>query len=360
MANSYYQTPTIPRLYTSYPLWQYANGALDWYRSDGDVLSDEELISLIQLDPSKTIAIPQNGTSSKIQLNYKINPNDDDSNMFENNLWNFNYMMVLGHNLASANSGIMPQIMDRSYNDADPINSANLVNYAPFGIPEYDGWSLMELTDTRPIRNNNDNIFRCTFDVEDIDESPILCGSLLWGKYFDFPINCSLNTQTKFDYGVKQKQTLSGKTVSTANWTKPSNWITEPFGLSEPFTGRGDNFQRRSGRRTWKISFDSIAPDKVMNQNPMLNSFGWKPQDNHATGSGLDGNESLYDINYALDFYTNVVNKTMGGHLPMVLQLNKDVFSPESFAIVRMQKDYTITQKSPNLYSVSLTLVEQI
>ena len=43
----------------------------------------------------------------------------------------------------------------------------------------------------------------------------------------------------------------------------------------------------------------------------------------------------------------------------MVLQLNKDVFSPESFAIVRM-KNYVITQKSPNLYSFSLELVEQI
>ena len=357
MANSYYQTPTIPRLYTSYPLWQYANGALDFYGSP--VATDEELIKLIQLDPSNIVSL--DGTDrNEINLNYKINPDDDDTNMLESNLWNFNYMMVLGHNCASANSRIYPKIMDRGYNNANLIDRNTLVNYLQWGVPEYDGWSLMELTNTKPVQFENDNIFRCTFEISEQEENPLLVGSLLWGKYFDFPINCSLNTQTKFDYGVKQKQTLSGKTVSTANWAKPSNWITEPFGLSEPFTGRGDNFQRRSGRRTWKISFDSIAPDKVMNQNPMLNSFGWKPQDNHATGSRKDGNESLYDINYALDFYTNVVNKTIGGHLPMVLQLNKDVFSPESFAIVRMQKDYTITQKSPNLYNVSLTLVEQI
>ena len=29
MAKSHYQTPTSPRLYVSYPLFQYANGALD-------------------------------------------------------------------------------------------------------------------------------------------------------------------------------------------------------------------------------------------------------------------------------------------------------------------------------------------
>ena len=356
MANSYYQTPTIPRLYTSYPLWQYANGALDYYQSN--IATQEQLIKLIQLDPSDTISLDSSNITD-VNLSWKINPDADDTDMLQSNLWNFNYMMVLGHNFASTGTRIYPKIMDRGFASANLINRNTLVNYIQWGTPEYDGWSLMELTDTKPVQLNNDNIFRCSLNSPELNENPLQVGSILWGKYFDFPINCSLNTQTKFDYGVKQKQTLSGKTVSTANWTKPSNWITEPFGLSEPFTGRGDNFARRSGRRTWKISFDSIAPDKVMNQNPMLNSFGWKPQDNHATGSGLDGNESLYDINYALDFYTNVVNNSLGVHLPMVLQLNKDVFSPESFAIVRM-KNYVITQKSPNLYSFSLELVEQI
>ena len=52
MANSYYQTPTTPRLYVSYPLWQYANGGLDFYAlggsaySDGVNVIDEDLIKL--------------------------------------------------------------------------------------------------------------------------------------------------------------------------------------------------------------------------------------------------------------------------------------------------------------------------
>ena len=357
MTDSYYQIPTTPRLYTSYPLWQYANGALDRYSSP--VATDEEMIQLIQLNPSNIISL--DGTDrDEINLSYKINPDDDDSNMFESNLWNFNYMMVLGHNCASANSRIYPKIMDRGWSDADLIDRSPLVNYINWGAPQYDGWSLLELTNTKPVRNENDNMFRCTFEVGDQEENPLLVGSILWGKYFTFPHNANLSSSLKIDYGINQKQTLAGKTISSANWTKTSNWITEPFGLSEPFTGRGDNFARRSGRRSWKISFDFMSADKVMNQNPMLNSFGWKPQDNHATGSGLDGNESEYDINYGLDFYTNVVHKTMGGHLPMVLQLDKDVYSPEGFAIVRMKKDYSLSAKTPNLYNISLTLEEQI
>ena len=101
---------------------------------------------------------------------------------------------------------------------------------------------------------------------------------MLWGTYFDFPQNCNLSTSLTHSYGIKQKQTVSGKTISSANWTKPNNWITEPFGLGPE---NKDNFRRRSGKRTWSISFDSLDPKYVMNQNPMLNDNAWKAQDNH-------------------------------------------------------------------------------
>jgi hypothetical protein len=50
----------------------------------------------------------------------------------------------------------------------------------------------------------------------------------------------------------------------------------------------------------------------------------------------------------------------MGGHLPIVMQIDKDDYSPQNFAIVRIDSDYKITQKTPNLYNISLKLVEQI
>ena len=105
------------------------------------------------------------------------------------------------------------------------------------------------------------------------------------------------------------------------------------------------------------MSFDSLAPDKVMPQNMMMNSNGYTAQDNHT----LDANDSsLYNINNSEDFYSAVVHKTMGGHLPMVLQIDSSDNSPSNFAIVRMNKDYTVTQKSPLLFSYSITLTEQI
>ena len=67
-----------------------------------------------------------------------------------------------------------------------------------------------------------------------------------------------------------------------------------------------------------------------------------------------------YNINNSTDFYTNVVHRCMSSHLPMVLQINKDDNSPSNFAIVRMNKDFVVNQKAPNLYDISVTFTEQI
>ena len=349
---NYYQIATTPKLYVSYPLWQYSSGALDSVNSNFNNLSQEDLIRMITLDPSNTTELFPNPNFNV--LSYRVVPSYDDfTDLLKSNLWNFDYVMLLGHNLSSAGSKIIIEAGNDSANVVS-LNTQNIVNHTPNGVPEYDGWSLLNLVD-KP--NSDSYKFRIGFEPENdtFNEVPLQLGSILWGKSFEFPQNTNLSTTTTFSYGIKQKTTISGKTISNANWTKPNNWITEPFGLGSQ---AGDNYQRRSGRRIWKMSFDYLAPDKVMNQNPMMNDNGWKHNfDNY---SKVDGNGSLYNINNAVDFYTTVVHRCMANHLPMVLQLDKDNPSPEQFAIVRMGKNYSIKQKSPNLYNISLTLTEQV
>ena len=355
MANSFYQTITKPKLYVSYPLWQYANGALDDTLTNFN-LPSEDMIRMIQLDPSKRTNLNPNAGQHNV-MRYRIVPQADDfTDVIDSGLWNFDFVGVLGHNFASA--GAKP-IIQASNDNEDVINlsTSNIVNHNPNGVPEYDGWSLFNLDD----KPNNDSYrfrFGLQSDGSSWNETPVIANSIIFGKAFTFPQNADLSETITTDYGVKQKQTISGKTISTANWSKVNNWITEPFGLTEPYGERGDNFQRRSGRRSWKISFDSLAPSKVMNQLMMMNDNGWTAQDNHSS-YGADS-KSLYNINNAVDFYTNCVHRTMGGHLAMVLQLDADDPSPQNFAIVRMGSKYSITQKTPNLYNIKLTLTEQI
>ena len=350
MANSYYQLITKPKLYVSYPLFQYANGALDLFRNYGDNWSQQDMIRMLQLDPSnQTIVSPDDVYRG---LQYRLLPSGQFDDMTK--IFNFDFLMILGHNFASTGAKIKLHA-DNDVIEVDPtINTTNLVNYQQWSNIEYDGWSLANITQTGSVDAYNLRLGIAPVENSYL-EKPLRIGSIMWGKSFTFPQNADLSETVSFDYGVKQKQTISGKTISTANWTKPNNWITEPFGLGSQ---AGDNFQRRSGRRSWKMQFDSLAPDKVMNQNMMMNSNGFTAQDNHSTAA--DSVESLYNINDATDFYTNVVHRSMSSHLPMVLQIDKNDNSPSNFAIVRMNKDYTIKQKSPNLYSISVTLTEQI
>ena len=347
MADSFYQIGTTPKLYVSYPLYQYASGALDEYSAVPASVSEEDMIKILQIDPSNQINISPDGSVE--WLSYRVVPSFDDvTPVASSGLWNFDFCMLLGHNFNSQ------RIIPSFGSGLTLLSTSTIVNYTPAGVPDYDGWSLIGLDSTPADDERTFDMFLTEETTQDMNCS---LGSLLFGKTFTFPQNTKLSTTTKFEYGVKQKTTTSGKTISTANWTKPNNWITEPFGLGPQ---AGDNFQRRSGRRIWKMSFDYLSPDKVMNQNMMMNDFGYYTQDNHADSDTLTQNTSLYNINNSTDFYSSVVHRSMSSHLPMVLQIDKNDNSPSGFAIVRMNKDYTIKQKTPNLYDVTVTFTEQI
>jgi hypothetical protein len=337
----------------SYPLWQYANGALDTFSNIGDNWTQEQMINMIQLDPAKQSVVSPDDVYTG--LSYRLMPSDQYDDMTK--IFNFDFLMILGHNFASTGTKITLH-GDSDEEEVDSlINTTNLVNYQQEGEIEFDGWSLANITGT-----GSYDAYNLRLGVAPVSdaylEKPLRIGTIMWGNSYTFPHNANVNETLTIDYGVKQKQTIAGKTISTANWQKPDNWITEPWGLSVPYQDNFDNFARRSGRRTWNISFDSVAPEQVMNQLPMLNSNGWIKQDNHsAVGAN---NESRYNIYDSVDFFTNVIHKSMGGHLPIVMQIDKDDYSPQNFAIVRIDSDYKITQKTPNLYNISLKLVEQI
>ncbi len=378
MATGYYQTPQAPRLYVSYPLFAYATGGLGYTKAES--ISKEETLSLIQLDPANYVEFNPDGNSEYFDFKcvpLDLNPEEE---VDDGNWWNFNYCMILGHNLADLDAYPEVQAYQTQLNSNSAVRDASdpdgfpetistgqdLVNFeGPYGVP-YNGWSAFSLTDT-PTNADVQWLRLRLRSTTTFNNKTLGLGAALWGKYWDAPQNVNLNTSLSYSYGIKQKTTKSGKSLTNINWTKPNSWVggNEPFGLTDKYNvPTGDSHFRKTGKRTWKMSWDSLEPKYVMNQNPMLNSLGWEKKDNYQADAN---DESLYNIYNSNDgdsslgdFYTDVIHKTLGGSLPMVLCLDKNDHSPSNMAIVKMTKPPTITQKSPNLYHITITLEEQI
>ena len=59
------------------------------------------------------------------------------------------------------------------------------------------------------------------------------------------------------------------------------------------------------------------------------------------------------------DFFSQVINKTMGGHLPFIFQADKSNNSPDQFAIARFDMNsFSYDQVANNVYNVKLKIRE--
>ena len=387
MADGYYQIPTRPRIYVSYPLFAYATGGLGGFDAkDTYDVTDEEFARMIQLDPANYTTFNVDEETSNIKLLYRCVNASYAHNNYNTDWYNFNYMMLLGHNFGTSKINVYPTMYSSNLQGSLPLyertglenNMEQIQNYigSPSDIADniqYDGWSALKMNSTIP--NQDCQYFGIninpTSDDGTWETDRISLGSLLFGRYWTAPNNINM-TGIDYDYGTKSKTTISGKSLTNINWSKPNGWVdnNEAWGLQNPYDNNPDytlgaNNFAKTGRRKWQLSFDSLNPKYVMNQNPMQNSYGWNTKDNYDTvGDGLTSTHNLYDSSNnddsLGDFYTDIVHKTLNGALPMVLQLDKDDPSPSNMAIVKMSKDYKITQKTPNLYNIKIELIEQI
>ena len=410
MAQGHHQIITKPRLYMSYPLYLYAMGGLDLVGTNSDQLTKEDIYRLISLNPSKGTTIPADTT-----IWYNLTPKRDMSDLeyyqspsFQYANWLFDstntYSMILGHNFATTQTKFMTLPYGLSYldyweqddglvvpfgtdylspnalagygdgyatDDTDWQWNPNITdditpikNYDYLSVPEYDGWSAYGINFMPTVNpwddwNTNSAARHMGITMHNNNGNESEVGSILYGKFWDFPQNAELSQSMSFSYGRKQSKSVSGKTLSSLQYDRPDEWVSgEPFGLGST----KNNPYRRSGVRTWDVAFTSLEPKHLMSQNIMENSNGYEAQDNHSTvNNNLDPVSSLYNSFNSVDFQNNVMKFTMGGHLPMVLCTDANDTSPSNWAIVRIKQDtLQITQKSPNLYSFKMTLEEQI
>ena len=329
-----------PRFYVDILQWLKSQGSLSVASSEWET---DNLLDLIGINPSESKQLILSDTNPDIGENDTIvyvssfpfkslMPNDK------------NFFMVLGHNLASAGASIYLQEGDGQY---DSLAASGLVNYTYYGedsIIGNDGFSISTGNDAHDV-----DASRVSFRFDSISDgfsNDIKIGSMLYGNYYDMPHSPDLSLKLSYEMdGIKNIQTKGGATLSNATYTKPADWGSGgAWQLNSNEAGQGLS-NLRSGRRTWDLSFSYLSDTDVMPENGI-------------TANG-DYDTNILDGN---NFFSQVWNKTMGGHLPFIFQPDggdNSTNSPDGFAIARFdQSSLQYEQVAHNTYNVKLKIRE--
>ena len=257
----------------------------------------------------------------------------------------------LGHNFNSVN--IQPRVKINIENVADSYGQGTeIVNWGQDAVPEYDGFSLYEVE--HAIDGGEFERWAVRFKSADdtTNAGTIKLGSIFIGTYYDMPHSPDLNLKLSYEYdGVKTIQTKGGATLSNATYTKPADWGDGgAWQLGSDDSGNPIS-NLRSGRRVWDLSFSYLSDTDLMPVVAATTNLGA----GYTQGTPTSDDTLLEGT----DFFSQVINRTMGGHLPFIFQADKSNNSPDQFAIARFDMNsFSYDQVANNVYNVKLKIRE--
>ena len=364
-----YQNVGTPRFYVDYFQYALTTGIL----SDGDIFvmtgsneNVDQITNLFYLNPTKTNIIKEEyledlGTFKELNIGTATN--------FKSTDYAFDYYGILNHNLKEVDTGIIlggtitlgyQQNNETSYSVLQNMENKLKINMNANTV-DANGFSFVDL------KSSNDEIgaiptmsyFNFRFDPN----NQLKLGALTAGYYYDMPHSPDLDLTLTREYGGSTKQfTKGGALLTNYNYTQPPTWgDSEAWGtyLNTPRKVQ----QRRAGRRRWDLKFSYIASSDLMADTETLDidvllNLGFTDFD------AFDNNSSDYDaLNYVISkdesFFTQFMQKTLGGSLRFIFQPDKTDFTPDGFAICVLDQDsISFKQVAHNTYNVSLKILE--
>ena len=359
-----YQNVGTPRFYVDY--FQYAlttglavnNGTgndniFGRHDDDGDKLFQgvdrEDLQKLFYLNPTEKVSInfPADYDSNGVyrtQLTVKTYLDEND--------FNINYGMVLNHNLNESGCNFYTEGYNNTYARFDNKNS--LVNW---GTPPltYNGWTLFE----HDLPTTGDAEWYKHIQVnfqsqEYVEPLPLEIGCISIGTMYEMPHSPDLDLTMTREFGnVKRQFTKGGTLLSSYKYKQPPTWGDgEAWGL---YTDAPTNLgARRAGRRTWDLKFSYLSATDIMADMEMLNL---NPTEETADyESYLGGGVGEYET---YRFFSQFMQKTLGGSLRFIFQPDGSDYNPDGFAICVLDQDsISIKQVAHNTYNISLRIME--
>ena len=368
-----YQNVGTPRFYVDYFQYALTTGILsdeDINVVTGNDFNLDQIRNLFYLNPTKTNIIKEEylqeyDNADFKELNIRTNTN------FKTTDYAFDYYGILNHNLKEIYSpNIEGGSMGLSYQDdnnyyavLENIQNTNSINMNVNQINS-NGFSFVDL------KSGNNEIgadpLAVSFDFRFVNEenANLKLGALTAGYYYDMPHSPDLDLTLTREYGGSTKQfTKGGYLLTNYNYTQPPTWgDSEPWGT---YTNTPRKVQkRRAGRRRWDLKFSYIASSDLMADietldNDILSDLNVLSHtyDQFASGSTENG----FDFAFTQDtsFFTQFMQKTLGGSLRFIFQPDKTDFTPDGFAICVLDQDsISFKQVAHNTYNVSLKILE--
>ena len=228
-------------------------------------VSDEDLLNLVGINPSNTIALDRNpdnmttGGDNYDLLRWEIISGDWFSDIMPKDN---NFQMILGHNMASAGGRYYVQNVSIASGDLwSSVANIAYVNRSD-SSPNHDGFSICIGDDAHDVISN-----KVQFRIETIDNDAddyaeqLKIGSVLYGTYYEMPHSPELSlTMTREMDGVKRIRTKGGVDLVKHQYIKGSMWgDLAAWELNNPVTGDPQNqVLSRVGRRIWSLSFNHL------------------------------------------------------------------------------------------------------
>jgi hypothetical protein len=290
-------------------------------------------------------------------------------------------LVILNHNLQGVECGggfYTPDTNVMGFGaDSDYVNFESVITHNGFSI---------RLKDSTHFTGSNSVRGYLYFHDNQANIGQRYMGSYFFGKTYSPPHspNLSMTVSRTFD-GIKSSKTKGGHTISNIDhlgnpdwsghnawelWDYPSDPAATPpsetpDATQQPMLIEDKNKNLgRLGRRSWKLTFDLVSEQDVFGALEQSNILPFTPDNTFPesassfTGMGYGNiwdNPLLFDDN----FISRVWIPTLGGTIPMLIQLDDTNKNPDNFAIVTIkQNSFNVTPKAPNLYSYSMTLEE--
>ena len=325
----------------------------DYLHSRGNIEYKEDSLNDVHLlNPTKTHIIEMvDGEDITYQVKFKDHWNY--SKMTDSD--GYIYIFILGHNLEETGSHIEIGLINYTLGAiVTPSTRTEVINDASSGAPQYNGFSIFKAKFSGITKVTGFQIKVSNATMTSVTTLKLGCVSLCakWNP----PHNPDLSlTMTKEYDGVRTTTTKGGATLSDAAYTRGGTWwaTSYPWELTGGDYEQGVNFavesERTLGRRIWSMKFSYLTPESLMPKTESIENYETSLQ------SGVD------DIEGSQSFFARVLNRVQGSHLPFIFLPNDTDpnNNPDQWAIVRFnQKDFSITQSAPELYSLSMKVRE--